>query len=195
MSTKSQDSPALRSPLFPKSPMSRVSLLQQPLKVLPKLAEPKRTAPGHKGKITGPQEERSVQIAWECRGDCPSVFRCPLPLIPRNHIDLSTPIPASHPGERVWGCRSLSPAARAAPLLPAQPHLWPRRQLRRDSCISRRPPLGSRPRLAFSASQLPAAPPRHRAGPAAAAAAAGPRPSPAARPQRPRGSGRTCRAR
>lgn len=46
--------------------MSRVSLLQQPLKVLPKLAEPKRTAPGHKGKITGPQEERSVQIAWEC---------------------------------------------------------------------------------------------------------------------------------
>lgn len=82
------------------------------------------------------------------------------------------------------------PRARAAPLLPARPHLWPRRQPRRDSCISRSPPLGSRPRLAFSASRRPAAPPRHRAGPAAAATAAteGPRPSPAARPQRPAGA-------
>lgn len=114
--------------------------------------------------------------------------RCPFPSVRPKCIGLLTPISVSQPGERVWGCRSLGPAAHAALLLPARPHLWPRRQPCRDSCISRCPPLGSRPRLAFSASRLPAAPPRHRAGPAAATAAAGSRPSPAARLQRPAGA-------
>lgn len=114
----------------------------------------------------------------------------PFPHTPRNRVGLLIPTSASRSGEEGLGVPQPGPRARAAPLLPARPHLWPRRQPRRDSCISRSPPLGSRPRLAFSASRRPAAPPRHRAGPAAAATAAteGPRPSPAARPQRPAGA-------
>lgn len=122
-------------------------------------------------------------------GACPNVPQMPFPHTPRNRVGLLIPT-SSRSGEEGLGVPQPGPRARAAPLLPARPHLWPRRQPRRDSCISRSPPLGSRPRLAFSASRRPAAPPRHRAGPAAAATAAteGPRPSPAARPQRPAGA-------
>lgn len=90
------------------------------------------------------------------------------------------------------GLGALPPGPRPArsPLLPARPHLWPRRQARRDSCISRRPPLGSWPRLAFSASRSPAARPRRARRSRRRGIAS---PPPARRPHRPAGRGRLWR--
>lgn len=65
--------------------MSQVSLLQQPLKVLPKSPEPKRTAPGHKGS---PVLKSSGPCRWHGNAQwrlpqCPQMPPCPLSLAPR----------------------------------------------------------------------------------------------------------------
>lgn len=156
----------LGPPSIPNFPCLGSPCFNNPLRCSPSWQSPNAPHRAIKGRsqvlkksgLCGECTEETVPVS----SDAP--YPSPLAPYPAQPHWPRDPYSASSPGERVWGCRSLSPAARAAPLLPARPHLWPRRQLRRDSCISRRPPLGSRPRLAFSASRRPAAPPRHRAG-------------------------------
>ncbi|XP_059734125.1 CUE domain-containing protein 1 isoform X2 [Bos taurus] len=97
------------------------------------------------------------------------------------------PLSEGPAAERVWGPRpGPRPARRPAP--PRAAPLVASRRPRRDSCISRRPPLGSRPRLAFPASRAPAAPPRRARRRRRGAA---PRPQPPAPPAPPARGERT----
>lgn len=168
MSANSQVSLAFRSPSFPNFPRLRSPCFNNPLRCFPSRQSPSASHRSIKGR------SQVLKRSGLCRNAQRRLSQCPQrPLAP-----YPSPL-APYPAQPHWprdpyscfqswgeglGVSQPEPRRARSPAPPRAPHLWPRRQLRRDSCISRRPPLGSRPRLAFSASRRPAAPPRHQAG-------------------------------